>query len=75
LAEFDAVSRWSELHIAEQWYFQTALPELLGVPAARVDDNRLCRALDHLLPHKAELEKHLKERLGELFDLEYDLLL
>jgi transposase len=65
----------SELHIAEQWYPQTALPELLGVPAARVDDNRLYRALDQLLPHKAELEKHLKERLGELFDLEYDLLL
>lgn len=65
----------SELHIAEQWYSKTALPELLGVPAARVDDNRLYRALDQLLPHKAELEKHLKERLGELFDLEYDLLL
>lgn len=65
----------SELHIAEQWYAKTALPELLGVPAARVDDNRLYRALDQLLPHKAELEKHLKERLGELFDLEYDLLL
>jgi transposase len=65
----------SELHIAEQWYAKTALPELLGVPAARVDDNRLYRALDQLLPHKAELEKHLKARLGELFDLEYDLLL
>ncbi|HLQ43812.1 MAG TPA: IS1634 family transposase [Planctomycetaceae bacterium] len=65
----------SELHIAEQWSAKTALPELLGVPAARVDDNRLYRALDQLLPHKAELEKHLKERLGELFDLEYDLLL
>ena len=27
------------------------------------------------MPHKAKLEVHLKERLGELFDLEYDLLL
>jgi transposase len=65
----------SELHVAEQWYPRTALPELLGVPAARVDDNRLYRTLDQLLPHKAALEQHLKERLGELFDLEYDLLL
>ena len=65
----------SELHIAEQWYSKTALPDLLGVPAARIDDNRLYRGLDQLLPHKAELEKHLKNRLGELFDLEYDLLL
>jgi transposase len=65
----------SELFVAEQWYPNTALPELLGVPTARVDDNRLYRTLDQLLPHKAALEQHLKERLGELFDLEYDLLL
>jgi transposase len=65
----------SELHIAEQWYCKTALPDLLGVAADRVDDNRLYRTLDELLPHKAALEVHLKERLGELFDLEYDLLM
>jgi len=65
----------SELHTSEQWYPKTALPELLGVPADRVDDNRLYRALDELLPHKEKLEIHLKNRLGELFDLEYDLLL
>jgi transposase len=65
----------SELYVAEQWYSKTALPELLGVPAAAVDDNRLYRALDQLLPHKRALECHLKERLGTLFGLEYDLLL
>jgi transposase len=65
----------SELHTSEQWYRQTALPELLGVPPSRVDDNRLYRALDQLLPHKEQLEVHLKQRLGELFQLEYDLLL
>jgi len=65
----------SELHTSEQWYPKTALPELLGVPADRVDDNRLYRALDALLPHKEQLEVHLKNRLGELFDLQYDLLL
>jgi hypothetical protein len=59
----------SELHTAEQWYPKTALPELLGVPADRVDDNRLYRALDALLPHKESLEVHLKNRMGELFDL------
>lgn len=65
----------SELYTAEQWYPKTALPELLGVPKKHVDDNRLYRTLDQLLPHKVELEAHLKNRLGELFDLEYDLLL
>jgi transposase len=65
----------SELHVAEQWYPTTALPELLGVPTDRVDDNRLYRTLDQLLPHKEQLEVHLKNRMGELFDLEYDLLM
>ena len=65
----------SELYIAEQWYPQTALPELLGAPARSIDDNRLYRALDQLLPHKEKLEAFLKSRLGELFELEYDLLL
>jgi transposase len=65
----------SELHIAEHFYRGTALPELLGVPIEKVDDNRLYRGLDQLLPQKRELEAFLKNRLGELFGLEYDLLL
>lgn len=65
----------SELHIAECLYERTALEDLLGLPADKVNDDRLYRALDKILPHKAALEKHLKERLGELFGVEYDLLL
>jgi transposase len=65
----------SELFTAEQWYSRTALPDLLGVPENQIDDNRLYRTLDRLLPHKEQLEVHLKNRMGELFDLEYDLLM
>jgi transposase len=65
----------SELYLSEQWYPKSALPQLLGVPADRVDDNRLYRTLDQLLPHKEKLEIHLKNRMGQLFDLEYDLLM
>jgi len=65
----------SELHIAEDWYRRTALEDLLGVPAERVNDDRLYRALDQLLPHKEAIEQHLVKRLGELFELSYDLLL
>jgi len=65
----------SELHIAEDWYRTTALEDLIGVSADSVYDNRLYRALDRLLPHKPALEQHLRRRLGELFALEYDLLL
>jgi transposase len=65
----------SELHIAEHAYEQSAMSDLLGVPASAVNEARLYRALDQLLPHKDELQKHLKQRLGELFQLKYDLLL
>jgi len=65
----------SELHIAEDWYRGTALEDLLAVPSAQINDDRLYRALDRLLPHKPAIEAHLKGRLGELFALDYDLLL
>lgn len=65
----------SELQLAERFYESSALVDLLGVPADKVNEDRLYRALDTLLPHKPALEKHLKEKLGELFELDYDLLL
>lgn len=65
----------SELHLAEQWYRTTALEDLLQIPAESVYDERLYRALDRLLPHKQAIEQHLVARFGELFDLDYDLLL
>jgi transposase len=73
------LARWcdpsSELHLAEQGYESMALADLLGVPADKVNHDRLYRTLDQLLPHKDALEKYLKQRLGELFQIEYDLLL
>lgn len=65
----------SELRIAEHIYERTALGDLLGIPVEKVNDDRLYRALDALLPHKGVVEQYLKERLGELFKIEYDLLL
>ena len=65
----------SELHLAEHLYARTALAEVLGVPADKINEQRLYRALDQLLPHKAALEQHLKAKAGELFGLTYDLLL
>jgi transposase len=65
----------SELHVAEQWYRTTALEDLLQVPAESVYEERLYRTLDRLLPHKQAIEQHLVRRFGELFDLDYELLL
>jgi len=65
----------SELHIEQTWYRRTALTDLLGVPVDKVHTDRLYAGLDQLLAHKEAIEKHLKQRLGDLFDLKYDLLL
>lgn len=65
----------SELRIAEHLFERSALDVLLGIPPEKVNEDRLYRALDKLLPHKSAVQTHLKNRLGELFDLKYDLLL
>jgi hypothetical protein len=65
----------SELRIEEHWYASTALEDLLGVAVAQVHTDRLYAGLDRLLEQKDHLEKHLRQRLGDLFDLKYELLL
>ena len=65
----------SELHVTEHFYPDSALADLLGVPPDKVNDDRVYRALDAVLPHKVELETFLKNRMGDLFGLSYDLLL
>ena len=65
----------SELAIEERWYPSTALDDLLEIEEGKVNDTRLYRCLDRILPHKSKLERHLKERYGELFGAEFDVLL
>jgi transposase len=65
----------SELHIAEDWYRRTALADLLQLKAEHVNKDRLYRALDMLLLHKAAIEAHLSQRCGELFSIQNEGLL
>src|SRR6187431_50763 len=65
----------SELHIAEDWYRRTALGDLLQLEDEQVNKDRLYRALDQLLVHKATLESHLSRRCGELFATQNEVLL
>jgi len=65
----------SEFALAEHGYRRTALEDLLGVPDEVVTKDRLYRTLDALLSGKEKIEQELKERLGELFSLNFDLLL
>lgn len=65
----------SELRLAEHVYARTAMADVLGVPVDKINDDRLYRALDALLPHKAALTAHLRQTGGDLFGLSYDLVL
>jgi transposase len=69
------ISPSSELAIEQQYYPRTALEDITGIPAEKVNTDRLYRTLDQLLPHKGTLETHLKARLGTLFAEPCDLLL
>jgi transposase len=73
LARFCAPS--SELQVADFWYGKTALDDLVGVPPDKVNDDRLYRGLDALLPHKDGLFRHFHQVYGELFGTTFDLLL
>src|SRR2546422_3681626 len=65
----------SELAVEQRWYPSTALDDLLGIEEGKINDTRLYRCLDQILPHKTKLERHLKDRYGALFGAEFDVLL
>jgi len=54
----------------EEWLEQTALPELLGFAAGQVNDDRLARTLDALVPHLDQLWQELILRAIVTFDLD-----
>ena len=64
----------SELAVEQRWYPATALDDLLGIEG-KINDTRLYRCLDRILPYKTKLERHLKDRYGTLFGAEFDVLL
>ena len=65
----------SELAVEQHWYPSTALDDLLHIGKGKINDTRLYRCLDRLLPLKSKIEQHLKQRYGELFQAEFDVLL
>jgi transposase len=65
----------SELAVEQRWYPATALDDLLHIEEGKLNATRLYRCLGRLLPLKTKLEQHLKQRFGELFGAEFDVLL
>jgi len=65
----------SELHVEDTWYRRTGLADMLGISPDKVNDSRLYRTLDVVLPLKNKIQMHLNQRIGELFAPDFDLLL
>jgi hypothetical protein len=65
----------SELEVAERWYADRALEDLLGVPFGQINDARLYRGLDVLHAHKERLCQHLLERYQSWFGVQFEFLL
>jgi transposase len=65
----------SELEVAERWYADSALEDLLGVPFGQINDARLYRGLDVLHAHKDQLCAHLQERYQSWFGVQFEFLL
>ena len=65
----------SELEVAERWYADSALEDLLGVPLSQINEARLYRGLDVLHAHKDQLCSHLLERYRDWFGVQFEFLL
>jgi len=65
----------SELAVAERWYDDTALEDLLGVPLEKINETRLYRGLDALLPHKDALCQQLLAKYRDWFGVRFEFLL
>lgn len=65
----------SELEVAERWYAQSVLEDLLGVSLSQINDARLYRGLDVLREHKEQLCQHLLQRYRDWFGVQFEFLL
>jgi len=65
----------SELEVAERWYDDSVLEDLLGVSFSQVNDARLYRGLDVLHAHKERLCTHLLEKYRDWFGVQFEFLL
>ncbi len=65
----------SELEVAERWYADSVLEDLLGISLGQVNDARLYRGLDVLHAHKDRLCSHLLEKYRDWFGMQFEFLL
>lgn len=65
----------SEWRLHRVWFEQSDMADLLATDFRVAAKDTLCRCLDKVLPHKAELFCHLKRRWADLFGATSEILL
>jgi transposase len=65
----------SDLAISENWYEKSALEDLVGIKVEQVNESRLYRTLDRILPQKDKVCRHLQERYRDLFGTDFEFLI
>lgn len=65
----------SELEVAERWYADSVLEDLLGVSLSQVNEARLYRGLDVLQERKEQLCQHLLAKYRDWFGVQFEFLL
>lgn len=75
LVAYRLIDPGSEFRFHREWYRRTALGDLLGEDFALAQKDKPYRCLDLLVAHREEMFEYLRQRWGELFQAEYDVLL
>jgi len=75
LVAYRLIDPGSEWKLHRRWFDASAMADLLDADFGLAEKNTLYRCLDRLVTHKDELFKFLKQRWGELFGAQFDVLL
>jgi len=65
----------SEWRLHREWFRNSGMGDLLGEELDLVQDDKLYRCLDKLLPHKEGLFSYLRQRWQDLFEAGFEVLL
>ena len=75
LAGFRLIDPGTEFRFHREWFVRSAMGDLLGEDFALAQKDKPYRCLDLLLKHRDDLFDFLRERWGQLFGAQYDVLL
>jgi hypothetical protein len=75
LVAYRLLAPGSEWRLHREWFWRSAMADLLGEDAGLAEIQKLYRCHDRLLVHKQAVFDHLTGRWRDLFNISYDVLL